>query len=394
MSTLRIGQVVSRCGLAGSALVVGLACSDYPEEVVVEHPDPGRYVTPLEEATPLTKSQRRALTGAEAEVSLTLGEQKYHIGEIDEPPDYVLGRIAAVVIDTHDNLIILDRQYQTVRVYDSQGEFVRSFGRPGAGPGEFMMPRALALYRDALLVGDLRNVRVTEIKRSRDGLELDQIYDLETIVPQELCVLSDRNVLIHGQRMGDVEGDLLHIADSSFTIERSFGQIYSAGNRSVQRSIATGHVSCSVPGKVLFAAAALPIVQAYDRQGTIAWTLTIEEFTPFPFIEYPDGRVVNPVPDEGGNLIAGLSPAPNGWVLLQIGRKTRESIDTGRPWDRLESYAVNGHTGTGVYLGEEYPRIVEVRDSLVVTVREIPFPRVTVYEANVNFPLVKENRVH
>lgn len=53
------------------------------------------------------------------------------------------------------DILVIDRLKHTVFVYTPDGEFVRTIGREGEGPGEFRLPSGLAFYSDgSLLIGD------------------------------------------------------------------------------------------------------------------------------------------------------------------------------------------------------------------------------------------------
>ncbi len=53
------------------------------------------------------------------------------------------------------DILVVDRLKHTVFVYTSDGEFIRTIGREGEGPGEFRMPAGLEFYSDGrLLIGD------------------------------------------------------------------------------------------------------------------------------------------------------------------------------------------------------------------------------------------------
>jgi hypothetical protein len=58
------------------------------------------------------------------------------------------------------SIYVLDRLENRVRVFDARGRFVRSFGREGAGPGEFQGPDALGWLGDTLWVSDPNQFRV------------------------------------------------------------------------------------------------------------------------------------------------------------------------------------------------------------------------------------------
>lgn len=65
-------------------------------------------------------------------------------------------RVAQVAFDRAGNLYVLDQGRGRVVVFDPQGGFVRQFGRPGRGPGEFLAPMQLTVMPDgAVVVADL-----------------------------------------------------------------------------------------------------------------------------------------------------------------------------------------------------------------------------------------------
>src|SRR5690606_13673813 len=58
------------------------------------------------------------------------------IGSAMGDPNEQFGLIAAVDVDEQGNIYVLDAQARHVKVFDSEGQFVRQLGAPGAGPGE------------------------------------------------------------------------------------------------------------------------------------------------------------------------------------------------------------------------------------------------------------------
>jgi hypothetical protein len=62
--------------------------------------------------------------------------------------EYEFGRIAAVDADANGRIYILDNQAARVGVYEPDGRYALSFGRPGRGPGEFSI-EAFAVRADA-----------------------------------------------------------------------------------------------------------------------------------------------------------------------------------------------------------------------------------------------------
>jgi hypothetical protein len=66
-------------------------------------------------------------------------------GEEDEN---FFGAISKVIADEAGNVYLLDTQLAEVRVYSPQGEFLRTLGRQGEGPGEVRAPSDMFLTHD------------------------------------------------------------------------------------------------------------------------------------------------------------------------------------------------------------------------------------------------------
>jgi len=78
-------------------------------------------------------------------------------------PIYLAGEASGVIY-------ISDAMNNQVLQYAPDGSFVRAYGRPGRGPGEFGFPNPLALVGDSVLaVGDMGNLQLTFFDRRTGG---------------------------------------------------------------------------------------------------------------------------------------------------------------------------------------------------------------------------------
>ena len=80
------------------------------------------------------------LDGIEYDVTLSVVDS---IGVELGDSNYVFGQPATADFTPSGDIAVLDMQLFDVRIYDGEGEFVRSFGRQGSGPGEFQMASML-----------------------------------------------------------------------------------------------------------------------------------------------------------------------------------------------------------------------------------------------------------
>ena len=87
---------------------------------------------------------------------LTLG------GDTSAPSEYLFGAPRFVVTDSKNHIYVADESVMNIRVFDSSGRYVRTIGRRGQGPLEFLSFRALAInHQDELIVLDRNNARIT-----------------------------------------------------------------------------------------------------------------------------------------------------------------------------------------------------------------------------------------
>jgi len=111
---------------------------------------------------------------APPEVSMRFDELAVLGGDLDGPAEELLGRPAAVRTDRAGNVYVADRGSMTVRVFDTQGRFLRAFGGRGRGRGEFLEITCLEVTSDGeLIVADGLGLRLT-----RFGAGESRLHDL------------------------------------------------------------------------------------------------------------------------------------------------------------------------------------------------------------------------
>lgn len=75
-------------------------------------------------------------------------EALWELGGETDDEDQFFGIIADIEIDDAGNVYLLDSQLSEVKIFSADGEFIRSIGREGEGPGEFRRPSAIFLTKD------------------------------------------------------------------------------------------------------------------------------------------------------------------------------------------------------------------------------------------------------
>jgi hypothetical protein len=105
------------------------------------------------------------------------------VGGGGEPRPDEFGAINALVADADGRVYVAEPQSREVRVFDQDGRHLHSFGRRGAGPGEFASVQSLAWKADTLFVLDPGNARMQRF--TRDGAEAGVVHWMSLTGPVE-----------------------------------------------------------------------------------------------------------------------------------------------------------------------------------------------------------------
>ncbi len=76
----------------------------------------------------------------------------------------------ALAIDSKDNLYVVDQENNRIQIFDGNGNFVRSFGKPGSSFSEFAKPVDIAISRnDIVYVAEEENHRIQIFSNDEPG---------------------------------------------------------------------------------------------------------------------------------------------------------------------------------------------------------------------------------
>lgn len=89
-------------------------------------------------------SKPQPQNGVPSQVTLT---EDMRFGEGDDP-DKSFSQVAFFVVADNGDLIAADIKDRKIKVFDAEGNFLRTIGKSGQGPGEFQIPGGLALTPD------------------------------------------------------------------------------------------------------------------------------------------------------------------------------------------------------------------------------------------------------
>jgi 6-bladed beta-propeller len=125
--------------------------------------------------------------------------------------------------DEDGRIYIADMTRNEAMIFDQAGMYIKSFGRSGQGPGEFLQPWHLLTWNGRILVSDTGNRRIQFF--DRDGRYLDKGFKLSKGY-QSLGIDSNGEIYgapIYYKYPSDADSRLIDVMDQSGRIIRSFG---------------------------------------------------------------------------------------------------------------------------------------------------------------------------
>ncbi len=102
--------------------------------------------------------------------TLTIGRFESTFGNISD-----VGRLP------NGDIAVSDRLGRVVTIFDTDGQFLRTLGREGEGPGEFLDPIAVAATDSPLLVWDWDQLRVTVFDLASDDIDTHRVEGLPNL---------------------------------------------------------------------------------------------------------------------------------------------------------------------------------------------------------------------
>ena len=78
--------------------------------------------------------------------------EELSIGGEDQDEAIILFKPLWFVVDNNENIYISEQQDQVIKVFGSDGKYIKTIGAKGSGPGEFQMMASLAITKNGTLV--------------------------------------------------------------------------------------------------------------------------------------------------------------------------------------------------------------------------------------------------
>ncbi len=363
-----------------AAAVVSAACGRGSPSLVDAHPNAanapsvdasviaseGQPTGLAPEALARWRATSTALLSARTELALGSGE----------PGPELFGYIPMADIDAGGNIVLLDEDAQEVRVFDSRGNFLESFGGRGDGPMELRRAHTLELLPDGRVAVPLgRTGPIKVFGRGRQGWELREIIDFRPTPGNDLCAFGDGRLFATGFQR---EGNWLISELSDPT--KSLGYGYRHPHQIIRRALSGGFIDCIESAEqIVFGFEIQPVFQSYGLDGSLRWTAAIAD----DYLQLQVAELRHPKTGAVGYaesaqldhdrlyLVAATESGEH--VLAQLGRVLPEKKEI-----VPRSYLIDAATGIGAYLGNALPNVLSIQQDGYIALFEEPEVRIEI----------------
>lgn len=148
--------------------------------------------------------------------------------DMEDDDNYVLFRPSDIGVDAEGNVYITDSGNHRVQKYTSEGEYLRTIGRKGEGPGEFNMPQRIQIDSEGnIYVSTMLGLTVGIKILNPEGKEIDTIKP--KVVTTGFYRLEDGTTVFSGLGISpgattpEITGKLITVYDSEGKETAAFG---------------------------------------------------------------------------------------------------------------------------------------------------------------------------
>lgn len=224
------------------------------------------------------------------------------VGPRGDDPNYLFFRPSGVAVDGDGRMYVLEMGNTRVQVFDAAGNYVRTLGGPGQGPGELELPVGITIADDLVIVLDWGNRRLSMWSLDGDHVGDTSIADrLESsifaltagsFVGASERRLEDRSQVIDVARYS-MEGTE-ELRYTSLPQPEQFQIMGASGGMVFPQLVGGPSFAAAADGSVYATAGREYQVLAFEPEGAPRWALRVARPAPAFGVEHRDA-VLDPL---------------------------------------------------------------------------------------------------
>jgi sugar lactone lactonase YvrE len=330
----------------------------------------------IKDGVRLVHNEKEGKWGEESHISL---EYVKNIGDLESDDENVLFYMPNdIAFDEKGNVYVLDSGNHRIQKFDSQGNYLASFGRQGQGPGEFQHPQSLDIDGQGYMyVSDSGNQKLQILKPDgaleREIKKTDQAPGIVRIRSDRMIMGQGASVYSFGMMRMEEEQELpklIKILDKDAEVQKEFGDPKDYKDMLMNRIGNRYHFAIDKESNVYVSFDYQNRIEKYSPEGKLLWRadrkLNYDVSTPKTKgnISRSGGNVSIRMP-QINNVSSGIALDHKGrvWVVTNKRQiKEEEQVQTSvmvtqTGAQRSRNYSVSGNTDveeTDMYRLEVY----------------------------------------
>jgi hypothetical protein len=300
------------------------------------------------------------------------GELVSHLRASGVPSETLFGVVGDIAVSPDGRIYVLDVVAKQIGVFSPAGERQATLGRPGRGPGEFMLPVSLAVDpRSNLYALDAMNQRVEVFSATHPERQRSFALDFQA---RDMCFLGERLYVL-----GVRDAHLIHeLSPSDGTIVRSFAPDAESGDLLLASYRGAGYLACGPGDEIAFLPLLRPdVVRFSASSGTPTATAQIPEYRGLRVTAVNGGMRFEAADGEQSYYASSIVPLPGGDHLIQVGLLVSRS-STDQEFEFIRSYRMAHTDGRIRPLSDSLPRLIAGQGDRLFAAYTSPHPAVAV----------------
>lgn len=295
-------------------------------------------------------------------------------GVRETPEADIFGRIEIAKL-WRDEIFVLDALLHTVHVLDLRARTQQRVGRPGQGPGEFTIPRGVAVSEDRMYVGDERQL-IHEFIRAEGGWSWARDISVP-FLPLDTCAMGESLYVL---AVSDDASPVIHRVEQGEPVA-SFGVPYRWNDMFIRYVTAEGRLAClpEIDG-VAWVPTRMNEVHLYGTDGSLRWIARLPGYRPMGIVENTASGTVSMGLTAGRSemhMLHAVAPVARN-LLVQLGRYDQEAVAADTP-KRIQSYVIDLDSGAAREIDFQQAGLIGTDEGRMALFTNDPWPKVDVF---------------
>jgi sugar lactone lactonase YvrE len=225
----------------------------------------------------LIHNEKQGKWGNKPQVSL---EYVKNIGDLESDDEKVLFYMpSGIAADKEGNIYVLDSGNHRIQKFDSEGQFLASFGRHGQGPGEFQYPQSIDIDAQGnIYVSDSGNQKIHILKPDgtfdKDIKMMDESPGIIRV--RDGKIIQAKGASLFSLQMGMMNQEkelpkLINVLNMNAEVQKEFGEQKDYKDFLVNRMGNRYHVFVDKDGYIYLAFDYQNRIEKYSPEGKLLW---------------------------------------------------------------------------------------------------------------------------